>query len=347
MKVFVIRGKWRQEIITNLEFDLVSSGIMNGRLGLYVTVKGAPLNANSENIRIYIKSEKDVTISGQITHVDETSSEDVQELDIVAPIDGGFNGETEEDTINRLNERFAVLAEMTEAAANGDIRGMLVSGAAGVGKSWTVENSLMEIGWGHRAAKDDLFEIVRGNITPIGLYKKLYEFRKENSVLVFDDSDSIFFDPISLGLLKVALDTSHIRTIGWFSESYALKDEDIPNKFEFKGAIIFITNMDLEKTKSKQLKPHFEALISRSHYLDLTIKTQRDKFLRIKGLIKEGKILDNYQFDDRQKEEVLDYLKSRVGSLRELSLRTVLKVSDLKKSKPTRWKSICDITVCK
>jgi hypothetical protein len=347
-KVFVHQGQWRNQTIENMEFDLISNGIMSGRNGDYVTVKGDPVGSNTDTIRIYINKKSDVNIMGNISSDDEDDDTNEEVTNHVIPMDGEYNGETEDDAIDRINTRFEVLEEMTEAAAQSLIRGMIVSGAPGTGKSFGVEKTL------HMNALNSFltdgripYEIIRGNITAIGLYKKLHEFCNEGDVLVFDDSDAVFFDPISLSLLKVALDTSSKRTISWNSNSYDLVERGIPNSFQFEGSVIFITNMDLENTKSKQLKPHFDALISRSHYLDLTIKTNRDKYLRIKGLVKKNNMLTNHGVSENTSQEILDYIKENVSNLRELSLRTTLKIADVAKMKPNGWKKLCDMTVCK
>jgi hypothetical protein len=343
-KVFVHKGKWRDQKIEKMEFELLSNGIMAGRNGDYITVKGAPVNSNTDTIRIYIDKKENVSIEGIVSE-DDT---DIGDGNVHVPVEGEFNGETEDQAIDRINERFEVLTEMTEAAAQSLIRGMIVSGAPGTGKSYGVERTLhMNALTSFLGDKRVPYEIVRGNLSAIGLYKKLYEFCNEGDVLVFDDSDSVFFDPISLSLLKVALDTSSKRKISWNTNSFDLREHGIPNQFDFKGSVIFITNMDLENTRSKQLKPHFDALISRSHYLDLTIKTRRDKYLRIKGLVKNNKMLKSYGLDEKTSDDILVYMKDNVEKLRELSLRTTLKIADVAKMKPNNWKKICDMTVCK
>jgi hypothetical protein len=165
--------------------------------------------------------------------------------------------------------------------------------------------------------------------------------------VVFDDCDAVFFDQTSLAILKAALDTTPRRVISWNTNSYDLRESGIPNKFEFFGAVIFITNMDLENTKSKQLKPHFEAIMSRSHYLNLTIKTRRDKFLRIKSLVEGHGFLDKYSFSEHTKVDIMEFIQDNVDKLRELSLRTTIKIADIAKMKPNDWKRICMMTVCK
>jgi len=255
--------------------------------------------------------------------------------------------ETDDEIIERLRYRFNVLEDMTRAVKKGHIRSMIVSGPPGVGKSFGVERVL-----GRHQMLADLadnpalkkFEIIKGSITAIGLFTKLYEFSGEKCILVFDDIDSIFHDDTSLNLLKGALDSSKTRRISWIADSRILKQEGIPNSFDFKGGIVFITNLNFDKIKSEKLRPHLNALDSRSLYLDLTINNEHEKMLRIKQIVRDG-MLNDYNFGELLIEEILEYVDTNKHKLRELSLRTVLKVSDLAKSFPDRWVSLADMTI--
>jgi hypothetical protein len=255
--------------------------------------------------------------------------------------------ETDEQIIERLRERFEILDDMTRACKAGKVRAMIVTGPPGVGKSFGVEKVLAKHDVFADVANDSKlkkYEVVKGAMSAIGLYKKLYEFSDKKSILVFDDCDSVLLDDLSLNILKAALDSSAKRTIHWNTDSRLLRSEGVPNSFEFKGGAIFITNIKFENVKSKKLKDHLEALESRCHYLDLTIDTEREKMLRIKQIVTDG-MLDSYEFEDWQKLEIIDFIDDNKKKLRELSLRTVLKVADLKTSFPDRWKSVAEVTV--
>ena len=87
-----------------------------------------------------------------------------------------------------------------------------------------------------------------------------------------------------------------------------------------------------------------EALESRCHYLDLTIDTQREKLLRIKQVVRDTGMLDCYELEDWAKMEVVDYIVDNADRMRELSLRTVLKVADIRVSMPQKWKAVVEVT---
>jgi hypothetical protein len=125
-----------------------------------------------------------------------------------------------------------------------------------------------------------------------------------------------------------------------------LRREGVPDRFEFKGGAIFITNIKFENVRSKKLQDHLAALESRCHYIDLQMDTDREKVLRIKQIVSDG-MLDHYEFEDFQRDEVVDFIMSNRAKLRELSLRTVLKVADLRKSFAGNWKAMAEVTVMK
>ena len=162
-------------------------------------------------------------------------------------------------------------------------------------------------------------------------------------MLVFDDCDSVLLDDLSLNILKGALDSSKKRTIAWNTDSRLLRSEGIPDKFEFKGAAIFITNIKFEHVKSKKLRDHLDALESRCHYIDLQMDTEREKILRIKQIVSDG-MLNEYDLSEEAKSEVIQFIDDNKKLLRELSLRMVLKIADLRVSFPQRWQAMARVT---
>ena len=263
------------------------------------------------------------------------------------PIRKDLAHESDESILNRLRERFEILDDMTRAVKKGDVRAMIVTGPPGVGKSFGVEKVLSKHDVFANVAQDEKlkkYEVVKGAMSAIGLYSKLYQYSDRKSILVFDDCDSVLLDDLSLNILKAALDTSKKRMIHWNTDSRLLRSEGVPNSFEFKGGAIFITNIKFDHVKSKKLKDHLEALESRCHYLDLTIDTEREKLLRIQQVITECGMLDDYELTDAHKLEVVDFVRANTHRLRELSLRTVLKVADLCVSMPDKWRAVAEVT---
>lgn len=257
--------------------------------------------------------------------------------------------ESDEETIERMRERFEMLEEMTRACKKGDVRAMIVSGPPGVGKSHGVEkvlgkhDLLADIAGDAKLKK---YTVVKGAMSAIGLYCKLYQFADKDNVIVFDDCDSIFADELSLNILKAALDSKKNRTIHWNTDSYKLRNEGVPDQFTFKGSAIFITNIKFDHVKSAKLRDHLTALESRCHYIDLTIDTDREKMLRIKQITKDG-MLAEHELTEEVQEEIIDFIDINKKRLRELSLRTVLKIADLAKAFPSKWEALAENTVMK
>jgi predicted AAA+ superfamily ATPase len=258
--------------------------------------------------------------------------------------------ETDEEAMDRIATRFQILDEMSAACINSDIRAMIVSGPPGVGKSFGVEQQLEKASMFDKIAGKKLrYEVVKGAMTALGLYAQLYRYSDKKNVLVFDDCDSVFGDELALNILKAALDSGKRRRICWNSDSRLLRDEGIPNSFNFNGSAIFITNLKFENVRSKKLQDHLEALESRCHFIDLTIDTQRDKMLRIRQVDRdaEGGLFADYNFQNGEGAEVLDFMQTNQKKLREMSIRMALKLADLIKISPRNWKALAESTCMK
>jgi hypothetical protein len=342
---YKIRG--RDTSMSGVRFELVE-GFRFSSGGGFVTVNGGsaePANSGIPDRKIKIKCEG-VDSYTVVSDVDYSPVGDKSLVQLKVK-DSAVAHITDEELIEKTRARFEVLTDMTKAVKAGDVRAMIVTGPPGVGKSFGVEEVL---------TKDDLFntlgerkpryEIVKGAMSAIGLYAKLYEFSAEKNVIVFDDCDSVLLDDLSLNILKAALDSSKKRTISWNTDSRLLRSEGIPDRFEFKAGAIFITNIKFENVRSKKLQDHLGALESRCHYIDLQMDTDREKVLRIKQIVQDG-MLDHYELSDIAKDEIVDFVATNRAKLRELSLRTVLKVADLRKSFPGNWMAMAEVTVMK
>ena len=252
--------------------------------------------------------------------------------------------ESDEQAIERIAARFSILDEMAEAVSTSKVRAMIVSGPPGIGKSFGVERALEKQNmFQDIAGTSRKFEVVKGAMSAIGLYKKLYEHSAKGHVVCFDDCDAILYDDLALNLLKAALDTGKKRTLHWNTESRTLMAEGMPNSFEFFGGVIFITNIKFDNVKSKKLQDHLQALQSRCHYLDLTIDSMRDRMLRIRQICRAG-MLEKYGMPADEEEQLIQFVFKNKHKLREISLRMVLKIADLWKMSPDRYQMLAEQT---
>jgi len=256
--------------------------------------------------------------------------------------------ETEDQAIERIAERFSILEEMTGATLDGIVRGMIVTGPPGVGKTFGVEQIL---------EKDSLFDVmadrplrhtfVKGAMSAIGLYSTLYKYSDDKSIVVLDDCDSILWNEDALNILKAALDSGKKRRISWNSDSNFLRREGVPGEFEFKGSVIFITNLKFDSTRQTKIKDHLEAILSRCHYLDLTLDTTRDKIMRIKQISRDGGLFDTKGLTKIQEQEIIEFMVENQDRLREVSLRMAQKIADLLNMNKARWKALAESTCMK
>ena len=352
--VVVRSGTYRKQLIKNKTFELVRGIANNTKVnGSFILVKPTKTIGNGQKtIRIsvtnqnleHLKSKKKSVSKKTINRVPNpkifnTSSKRVKRV----------KRETDKQVIARISERFDILEEMTRASITSDIKAMIVSGPPGVGKSYGVEKQLEKASmFDTISGVDSKYEVVKGAMTPLGLYTTLYKHSGDGHVIVFDDCDVVLQDDLSLNLLKAALDSGHKRRVFWSSDNHTLRREGIPNAFDFKGSVIFITNVKFNDVRSKKLKDHLEALQSRCHYLDLSMNTMRDKLLRVKQIAETGALFSNYSnIDTKSGIEIINFMETHKDNLREMSLRMALKIADLRTISETRWELLAKNTCMK
>lgn len=356
LEVKVYTGTYRNNPVENEVFTLIKPYTVGAKGGT-ITVDATPVPGFPDNkIRILVPSPDAFEVVGnngtsrfepKYDLVDSNGNPAMTALPGAAEALPNIPTETDDEIIARIRDRFDVLKEMTNAAVDGVVRGMVVTGPPGVGKTYGVEKVIDEASTENKLTNRNpmaKYGIETGAATPIGLYQLLYDYSDKGSVLVLDDSDSVLYDEVSLNLLKAALDSGKKRKLSWRSESRALDRNGVPDEYEFKGSVIFITNLKFDKARGK-IADHLGAILSRCHYLDLTMDSARDKMLRCKQIVNDGMLM-NYRFDDYETavEEIMNYMVDNEQRLRELSLRMVTKIADLRKMSPKRWQTLAEST---
>lgn len=241
-----------------------------------------------------------------------------------------------------INKRFEFLQKTVKMVAKGVQASAVISGQGGLGKSYTVRKTLEEMGLSDASDLSDVpvgaklnrfktFTVVKGYSTAKGLYRTLYE--NKDSVIVFDDCDSVLKDPVALNLLKGALDSYDVRVISWNAD---MRDEDLPRSFIFNGRVVFISNMAQNKID--------QAIRSRSAVIDVSM-TLTEMVDRMRVMIEDDEFLP--QYSDEIKADSVEFIASKKDSMKEVSLRSLITVCKVRAEyEDADWMEMAEYLTC-
>jgi hypothetical protein len=241
-----------------------------------------------------------------------------------------------------VNTRFDFIEAVVDMVVTGESKSVIITGSGGLGKSYTVFKRLTAAGLDN---VDDVegaeelqelgmeipghFKVVKGFTTPKSLYRLLWNCK--DKIIIFDDCDSVWDNPTTVSILKGALDSYDTRRISWLTE-LARKDDDLPMSFEFKGKIIFVSNLSLAELD--------QAVISRCLFVDVSM-TPQEKIDRIKQI--SGAIRPDIAPDD--KTAALDLIDKHKENIGDLNIRTFLKVLEIQHANPENWQELAEYVV--
>jgi hypothetical protein len=234
-----------------------------------------------------------------------------------------------------INQRFSFVEQMVDMIVQKTLPSAVITGEGGLGKSYTVLKSLEKNGFtnltdlanfaiGAKVNKAKSYTVVKGYSTAKGLYRTLFE--NNGMVIVFDDCDSILKDDVAKNLLKGALDSYSKRYISWNAD---MRDDDLPRSFEFTGSIVFVSNMALEKID--------QAIRTRSLVVDLSM-TEAQKLERMEVIAKSDEFLP--EVNAIAKGLALEFLKSNLGKIPNMSLRSLIAVTKIANTGNPQWKDL-------
>ena len=238
-----------------------------------------------------------------------------------------------------INQRFGFVTDMVNMVAQGDQASVIICGPGGLGKSHTVMTALKNKGFADITLVDEdeqevnskrAYTVIKGYSTAKGLYRALWE--NKDGVLVFDDCDSVLKDPVSVSLLKSALDSYSRRIITWRAD---FKDDELPNSFLFKGRVVFISNMSSQAMD--------QAIITRSLCVDLSMTTEQ-KVERMQHLIGNADFMPEYEV--RHKQEAMQLIATVQDTVKELSLRTLIQCTKIRKANSRNWAELAEYAIC-
>lgn len=324
MQIRVLSGDYKGEAVSNAVFTMFEDCSQDG----YVVVNGDRWGKGKVRVRIG-SGDFEILSTGIENQIVEAAPQ---------------INETDEQILERLKTRFEILDEMSQAAIGGNIRALILQGPPGIGKSYGVVTQMEKASmFDNIAGRPPRYEVVKGFMTPIALYCKLYSHSDPGHVLVFDDCDSILEDEESLNVLKAALDSSKSRRVYWGSDSKILRREGVPDSFDFRGTVIFITNQKLDGQRDSKRTAHLNALQSRCHFLDLKMNSVRECLIWIRHVVSSSRMLEEYGLNKFQADEIVEFMRDNQTQLRELSLRMAVKIADLVKIS-ANWQNLARAT---
>lgn len=152
-----------------------------------------------------------------------------------------------------VTKQFEMISHIAGMVMDGVAPSFLLTGMAGVGKTYAVREELEARG----LQKGVDYQWVSGKASPLGLFETLHNNRE--GIVIFDDCDDVLKIPGAIGILKSALDLYKTRVISWPSK--CVSDRGLDEHFEFSGQVIFISNIDFSKLA--------DALTSRAFKVDV------------------------------------------------------------------------------
>jgi hypothetical protein len=222
-----------------------------------------------------------------------------------------LNG-TDNDVQVDINKRFEIMAKLVRIVSMKSIPGMIIVGTGGLGKTYTVMQTIHELGM---LEGEHYIHIHGAKLTTTTFYTTLYE--NSDKLIIFDDSDSVLNSDDNINMLKSALDSgTGPRTVTYLSP--AISNMGMDTSFEFKGQIIFISN--------KAITDFDQPLISRSVAVDVSM-TRDEVFERMLGIINKMKEGSDKELQLKAYNIIKQYDEKHPGRPRDLNMRTLLKIS--------------------
>jgi hypothetical protein len=244
-----------------------------------------------------------------------------------------------------VDERFEMLEDFTDMVINGERKALLVTGDGGLGKSYTVMSRLKRAGlinsMEHSEAADEAgcaiaemgdYQLIKGKSTARIVFDTLYHNREK--MVIYDDCDSALVGNDTQSIMKAALDTTDKRILTWGARA-AINGEgsDIPSTFEFRGSVIFISNMRLSNVD--------QAVRTRCTTMDLSLTTD-EKIARMESILTH--VAPHIALEHRR--AALDFLSAHRHDANNLNIRMIEEIASYRKSYPNTWerKALYSIT---
>jgi hypothetical protein len=94
------------------------------------------------------------------------------------------------------------------------------------------------------------------------------------------------------------------------------------------------------RSPSDSPRDSLSSLASRSHYFDVSLHSNLERFIRIKQVCQNTDILRGRKFTEKEIDEILEFIEVNLGKFTELSLRTISKTADMFSHDQNNWKTL-------
>jgi len=279
-----------------IDGKLVAKNMATGSIAPESLIRYIQIRNAEKNGEVLVVSE-----SGRVSRVKSSKPQEPQKLSFMTVV------EKRDPKV-----MFKNLERLTKMVGRGIQPSLVITGGAGLGKTYLVKKTLTDMGL--EEAKQ--FVHFKGRATAAGLFVTIYE--NSDKIIVLDDCDSVFKDVDAVNLLKAALDSYDTRKLSYISTK-PLKDtygDPVPRHFEFTGKIIFISNINQSKLD--------DAIKSRSFVADISMNTKQ-MFKRIDDLKEQMETKIPIEVKDKAL-QIMKSLEAKYDGV-EINLRSFIKAS--------------------
>lgn len=313
-------------VIARKVFDVlkVDQPELFGKQGLAVTFEGSVKKVNLDSLFSKIGATTAEVSAGDVNEK-QKNTDDV-------------------DAIEKDSERIVFedqlkdLVSITKLLLSGAAYSMFVAGKGGIGKTYNIEKTLAEAG----LKDNEGYFKVTGTASPVAIYRTLYDNR--NGIVLFDDCDGALGDQDARNIIKAATDTKKVRKLSYMKKASWLYNpdqegemeddgENYPSYFDFKGKVIFISNLPMNK-----LDPD-GALRTRSFVVNVD-PTDLELVEFMKKIAGSVEIEDGLQLSEEERKETVDIIAQGGGRKESLSIRKLVRALNIRASGVDDWERL-------